>query len=27
MKRTMWTDRRLSERFDAIDKRFDAVDL
>jgi len=26
MERTMWTDERLSERFDGIDRRFDGVD-
>ncbi|HWM63264.1 MAG TPA: hypothetical protein VNP96_04645 [Solirubrobacterales bacterium] len=26
MERTMWTDERLSERFDGIDKRFDRID-
>ena len=26
MERTMWTDARLDERFDAIDKRFDRID-
>jgi hypothetical protein len=25
MERTMWTDERLSDRFDAIDRRFDGV--
>ncbi len=26
MERTMWTDERLDERFDAIDRRFDSLD-
>jgi hypothetical protein len=26
MERTMWTDERLSERFDGLDKRLDRVD-
>ncbi len=26
MKRKMWTDERLSERFDGLDKRLDRVD-
>jgi hypothetical protein len=26
MERTMWTDERLKDRFDGIDKRFDSVD-
>jgi hypothetical protein len=26
MERTMWTDERLNDRFDAIDRRFDGVD-
>jgi hypothetical protein len=26
MERTMWTDERLNERFDAIDKRLDRID-
>jgi hypothetical protein len=26
MERTMWTDERLNERFDGIDRRFDSID-